>query len=189
MELNALELVRQRTADAHAALERRMFVDRIMDGSLTPAQLISLLQVNHHFLACVERNAQRYPELAAFIVPRAELAANDLRRMGASPLPTSDLMDQWDLDRMYGALYVALGSLLGGAVITARLRPIDSLPKDLTFYAQDREAMGVWKNFIEVLRNRTDVARNEVLAQGALATFALADDACTLAAVQPAPAV
>ncbi len=181
MELNALDLLRQRTAEAHAALERRMFVDRIMAGTLEPRQLVTLLQVNHHFLEAVERNAARFPSLDPYRVPRAQLAAADLEGMGAVPLPASSLLDTWNIDRMRGALYVALGSLLGGAMITSRLRKIPTLPQDLRFYAEDREALTVWRSFTEELRSTHDPAQLERMAQGAVDTFSLAAAACTFA--------
>ena len=188
MEINALELVRQRTREAHAHLEQRMHVDRIMDRTLQPAHLIQLLQVNHHFLEAVERNALRYPDLSPFVVARAGWALKDLQAMGASELPPTSELDAWDLDAMRGALYVALGSLLGGATIAQKIQGLPGLPSHQSFYAMDRQAMGTWRDFLSHLQTLHTEAQREGLVRGAVRTFTIAADACTLAATSAAQA-
>lgn len=178
MELTPLELVRQHTREAHEALEKKMHVDRIMAGTLEPAQLIQLLQVNAHFLEAVERNALRHAELKPFVVPRASLAVEDLRAMAAEPLPRTNELDTWSAHAVRGALYVALGSLLGGSVIASKLKGLPGLPTDQRFYALDKEALAVWRNFLGHLATLEGSEAREGLVQGAQRTFALAAETC-----------
>ena len=181
MELSPLELVRQHTRAAHAELEQRMHTDRIMTGTLEVGHLVRLLQVNHHFLEAVERNAIRHAELKPFVVTRAPLALEDLTVMGASPLPTTDELDSWDADHLRGALYVALGSLLGGAVIASKLKDMSGLPPVRQFFTADREALGIWRDFLAELNTVVGEPARDALVRGAQRTFAIAAEACTAA--------
>lgn len=184
MELTALELLRQHTREPHARLEQHMHVDRIMAGTLQRQELAQLLRVNAHFLEAVERNASRFPELEPFVVPRAELALEDLRTLEAEPLPTTSELDTWTVDELRGALYVALGSLLGGAVIASKLKDLPDLPADQRFYALDKEALAVWREYLAHLGTvEGEDARNR-LVRGAQRTFAIATEACAAASAQ-----
>lgn len=177
MELNALAVLRERTRPLHDALEGSLFTDRIMDGSLTREQFILLLQVNHHFLEAVERNAARFPELAPFIVPRAALAAEDIQDEGASLLPATTELDAWDVDRMTGALYVGLGSLLGSTVIASKLQHMPwAAELRSRFYTTGKDALQVWRTFLAHLGTVQDPAAVERLAEGAVRTFQHASD-------------
>ncbi|HEY0977049.1 MAG TPA: biliverdin-producing heme oxygenase [Flavobacteriales bacterium] len=178
MELTPLELVRQHTREAHETLEKKMHVDRIMAGTLEPGQLVQLLQVNAHFLEAVERNALRFAQLVPFVVPRSALAVEDLRNMGAGPLPRTHELDAWDMDQVRGGLYVALGSLLGGSVIASKLKGVPGLPAGQRFYALDQQALAVWRNFLAHLATLQGSQTREGLVHGARRTFQLAAESC-----------
>lgn len=106
---------------------------------------------------------------------RQRLLADDLASLGA-PAPADEPF-AWALPSpagLYGALYVAEGSALGGRVIARQLDYLfGTSPQGRTFFLGASDTGPRWRRFVDTLTQEYDEPALPELVAGAEAAFAL----------------
>ncbi len=159
------ELLKQKTKPYHDHLEQLMFVDLIMDGSLTPPQYQQLLVTNYlshvYFEEHVFNNLSDNLKSALQINDRIKLPAL-LTDIAELQLPIPQLPEFLTLKpitvsdaSLMGALYVMEGATLGGHVIVKRLlNNVQMQPLDLNYHYYQLYGdtlITKWKQFCHIL--------------------------------------
>lgn len=162
------ELLKEQTRPYHDQLEQIMFVDRIMDGSLNPAQYRQLLVTNYLSNACFEDYIFNHLSPALqdelHITNRIKLPAllKDVEELlipvPLLPAPGNITPIAADDASLMGAIYVMEGATLGGHVIVKRLLTNPQLQAlDLHYHYYQLYGAGLidkWKQFCQVLNTR-----------------------------------
>lgn len=179
------EKIKQATASLHDKLEQNMFVDQIMDGSLTFEQYQIILHLNFIIHTAVEDylfNALS-AELQEKLDIKSRMKLNTLlldfqeievpvgwHNTGTPP----DYIDLSSDASILGAMYVLEGAILGGNVIVKRLKTNEHLiPYNLNYhyYQVYGDQLGLkWKQFLEVL-NAIPEAEHQAAIDGAVKLF------------------
>ncbi|WP_375501308.1 biliverdin-producing heme oxygenase [uncultured Jatrophihabitans sp.] len=173
-------MLKERTADSHECVEARL---DLTDPALDLARLRDIVTGLHGFWAGTEPVLDEWaaarPALAdALRWPRrrrtARLARDVALLAGRLGPPAPPVTGRAGTADVFGWLYVAEGSTLGGAIITralARLRPGLRLE---CFTPYDEGPGPMWKAFQTQLERWTagDEQRVEQVAAAAVATFA-----------------
>lgn len=154
-------ILKKSTEKEHTNLEQIMYVNDIMDGSLSVEQYAKLLQTNYLIHARYEHLIHRFlidsEEKSLELTARRKLSAleSDLKEAGwelppAEPLASSHAI--YNKATALGAMYVLEGATLGGSVIARKLKTNPTLTsKNLSFsyYQVYGEALGErWKTFV-----------------------------------------
>lgn len=162
------ELLKEATRPHHDRLEQLMFVNQIMDGSLSVQQYQKLLVTN--YLSHVYFEDYIYTHLSPAL--RDELQISERVKLPAllkdveellipvpevpadiAIIPVAD-----DDASLMGAMYVLEGATLGGHVIVKRLLVNPNLqPMDLHYHyyqAYGPDLINKWKQFCQVLNTR-----------------------------------
>lgn len=170
-----IEQLREGTRELHEELEGSMHGAKIMDGSLKLHELVHLLQVNYNYFHHLESTIVNDATLSAYVTDRAAMACADILNSGFPVVEIQPAVRLESHEQMLGALYVGLGSLLGGQLIHQKIsqnRSLNSLK--YTFYENSRTYMRVWKDFLGYLSavNKTvDVPAVVNAAQVAFRSF------------------
>jgi len=179
-------LLRNETAENHKALESLMFVNEIMNNSLSIEQYKKLLTINYIIHQKLENALANM--LDADIA--AELEMNSRLKLSA----LEQDLNYWDIDSLtlpglnfelfvpqkntaevLGALYVLEGATLGGNVIKRHILANPNF-KDhengLNYYGVYGEALSEkWKKFVSVLNERVEEAGYQACINSANLTF------------------
>lgn len=162
------ELLKEATRPHHDRLEQLMFVNQIMDGSLTAHQYQKLVITN--YLSHVVFEEYIYSHLSPGL--RDELQLNQRVKIPALLQDVEELLipvPEMPADAglipiaaddasLLGAMYVLEGATLGGHVIVKRLLVNPNLqPLDLQYHyyqAYGPNLINNWKQFCQVLNTR-----------------------------------
>ncbi|KQS32406.1 biliverdin-producing heme oxygenase [Pedobacter sp. Leaf194] len=159
-------LLRSETADRHKALEAMMFVNEIMNRSLSVEEYKTLLIVNYIVHQKLENTLAN--SLDANIANKMEMNSRlkltslerDLTYWNIDPLtlPALDFelfIPEKNNAAVLGAFYVLEGATLGGNVIKKHLlsnRNFEGHEAGLNYYGVYGEQLGAkWKTFLNVL--------------------------------------
>ncbi|RYE33050.1 MAG: hypothetical protein EOP42_08705 [Sphingobacteriaceae bacterium] len=179
------ETLKQATNNQHDYLEQLMFVDNIMNGTLSVEEYKQILTTNYFVHAVLEKSLfeNLNPDLQSElqIDKRFKLAAltKDLQELNID-LPNTDLTKNYAVNTendaaILGALYVLEGATLGGNVIVKKLKVNSFLqPYNLSFYyyqVYGENLVANWKQFCQVLNTSVDTDAYETSIQNALKVF------------------
>ena len=176
------ERLRDATADAHAALDRRLqsFDLTTRDGyrRFLGANAAALLPLER----TLEANGVRelIPGWDARARSRAMYADLDLLGIAPQPVETAAVLTH---ARMLGALYVLEGSRLGAKVLVRQVtRSTDPLVRAATAYLRHGEGERFWPGFLEILeRERSSGGEEAEMIVGAKWAFGCFADAAVRA--------
>jgi len=180
-------LLRTETAENHKALESLMFVNEIMNNSLSIDQYKKLLTINyiiHQKLENILANMLD-ADVAAELEMNSRLKLSALEKdlnywnIDSLTLPGLNFelfVPQKNTGEVLGALYVLEGATLGGNVIKKHILANPNF-KDhesgLNYYGVYGEELGAkWKKFVSVLNERVVEADYERCINSANLTFA-----------------
>lgn len=172
-----LTKLRQNTKHLHDVIEKVMYSSKIMDGSISQKELNHLLLINYIFFLKFEAQLFKIEALKEYHHPRANLAKNDLITLGEKPMDYLDCLELPNLstEEMYGFLYVALGSSLGGQMIANGLKKNENIDSsNISFFENSKESFKIWKKFksnIELLESSLNHNLVVEAAQLAFKTF------------------
>lgn len=162
------ELLKEATKAHHDELEQLMFVNQIMDGSLSLAQYQKLLVTN--YLSHANFEEYIFSNLSPAL--KEELALTDRVKLPALLKDVEELLIEIpefpanvnltpmaaDDASLLGAMYVMEGATLGGHVIVKRLLVNPNLQTlDLQYHyyqAYGPNLINNWKAFVQVLNTR-----------------------------------
>ena len=179
-------LLRTHTSDKHNELESLMFVNEIMNGSLSIPDFKKLLTVNYIIHHKLEKKLADMLDADIFeklqMPTRFKLTAleKDLDYWAVDPLFLPDLdfelfVLQKNIAEVLGALYVLEGATLGGNVIKKQILKNHNFVhhKDgLNYYGVYGDELGSkWKTFVEVLNESITEADYELCINSANRTF------------------
>jgi len=179
-------LLKTETSERHNELESLMFVNNIMNHTLSVADYKKLLTINYIIHQKLENNLANM--LDADIAERLEMS--ERLKLGALE---KDL-DYWQIDTLtlpelnfdlfipkkndaavLGALYVLEGATLGGNVIKKHIlanKNFEGREAGLNYYGVYGGALGAkWKTFVSILNETVTEADYEVCIDSANQTF------------------
>jgi heme oxygenase len=162
------EILKLATDQQHQNLEQMMFVDKIMNGTLSAEEYKEILQTNYIVHAVFEQQLFETlnPEL------KDELEINKRRKLPALLKDLDELnINPQDVEfqekvvsvtandaTVLGAMYVLEGATLGGNVIVKRLKVNQNLQQlnlGFHYYQVYGEDLGkYWKQFCQVLNTK-----------------------------------
>ena len=163
------ETLKSATKQNHDNLEQLMFVNNIMNGTLTLQQYKQILTTNY----LVHKNFEAFlfdnlsPEIAQQlnIAHRKKLPAliADMEALNIE-LPILANEEEFSFEKndasILGALYVLEGATLGGSVIVKRLKTnpgLSTLNLDFNYYqVYGTELIPYWKTFCAVLNQQRE---------------------------------
>lgn len=179
-------LLRDQTSDKHNELESLMFVNEIMNGSLSISDYKKLLTVNYIIHHKLEKkltdmlDADIFEKLQMHTRYKLTALEKDLDYWAIDPLSLPDLdfelfVPERNNAEVLGALYVLEGATLGGNVIKKQIlkNPEFAHHKDgLNYYGVYGDELGSkWKTFVEVLNESVTEADYELCIDSANRTF------------------
>ncbi|MBO9675596.1 MAG: biliverdin-producing heme oxygenase [Sphingobacteriaceae bacterium] len=179
-------LLRTETAENHKKLESLMFVNEIMNNSLSIEQYKKLLTVNyiiHQKLENTLANMLDADTAAALEMnSRLKLSAleKDLNYWGIDSLTLPGLdfelyLPQKNIAEVLGALYVLEGATLGGNVIKRHILANPNFKGKeggLNYYGVYGEELSIrWKKFVSVLNERVQESDYKPCINSANQTF------------------
>jgi len=179
-------LLRTETAENHKALESLMFVNEIMNNSLSIDQYKKLLTINyiiHHKLENTLANMLD-ADIAAELEMNSRLKLSALEQdlnywhIDSLTLPGLNFelfVPQKNTGEVLGALYVLEGATLGGNVIKRHIlanKNFKDHEAGLNYYGVYGEELSTkWKKFVSVLNERVVEADYERCVNSANLTF------------------
>ncbi|GAB3935445.1 biliverdin-producing heme oxygenase [Mucilaginibacter myungsuensis] len=164
------ELLKEATRPYHDQLEQAMFVNQIMDGTLTKQQYQKVLSVNYlahaHFEGAIVSHLSPALQEELDIDSRIKIEhlQKDLEELDinvpfvpqGTPVESIEMGDA----SLLGAMYVLEGATLGGHVIVKRLLQNEQLkPLNLGYHyyqAYGADLVYKWKSFVQVLNTRVE---------------------------------
>jgi heme oxygenase len=167
------EILKEATRSRHEELEKWMFVDEIMNGSLSMEQYKTILSTNYQVHALLEdrlfgaadqHTAERLDlaqrrKLPALLLDLGE-ASMDPRELTRNPenIPFRSPDGNFDNAAVLGALYVLEGATLGGNVIVRQLKEnpaLNILPLGFHYYrVYGADLIPYWKTFCALLNEQ-----------------------------------
>ncbi len=179
-------LLRTETAENHKTLESLMFVNEIMNNSLSIEQYKKLLTVNYIIHQKLENNLANMldADIAAALEMNSRLKLSALEKdlnywgIDSLTLPGLDFelyLPQKNTAEVLGALYVLEGATLGGNVIKRHILANPNFKDQdggLNYYGVYGEELSTkWKKFVSVLNERVEEADYERCINSANQTF------------------
>ncbi|MFD2581760.1 biliverdin-producing heme oxygenase [Pedobacter vanadiisoli] len=179
-------LLRTETAENHKKLESLMFVNEIMNNSLSIEQYKKLLTVNYIIHQKLENTLANMldADIAAALEMNSRLKLSALEKdlnywgIDSLTLPGLDFelyLPQKNTAEILGALYVLEGATLGGKVIKRHILANPNFKdKDdgLNYYGVYGEELSTkWKIFVSVLNERVEESDYEHCINSANQTF------------------
>ena len=179
------EILKQATNRQHDHLEQLMFVDKIMNGSLSVEEYKQILLTNYLVHARFEKNfherldsdlqqelhTNQRTKLAALEQDLIELNINQPKINSAK----SSIQILQNNAAILGAMYVLEGATLGGNVIVKKLKINPNLQNlHLNFYyyqVYGADLIARWKSFCQVLNTKVAAEDYETSIQSALQVF------------------
>ncbi|RYE31957.1 MAG: hypothetical protein EOP42_09930 [Sphingobacteriaceae bacterium] len=179
------EVLKNATNHQHDQLEQLMFVDKIMNGSLSVEEYKQILLTNYLVHAGLEsylhNNLSSDLQQELQIHKRGKLAAlkHDLQELNI-PQPEinpdkNSIQIPQNNAAILGAMYVLEGATLGGNVIVKKLKINPNLQnKQLNFYyyqVYGSDLVTNWKSFSQVLNTKVASDDYEISVKNALNVF------------------
>jgi heme oxygenase len=179
-------LLRTETAENHKTLESLMFVNEIMNNSLSIEQYKKLLTVNYIIHQKLENTLANMldADIAAALEMNSRLKLSALEKdlnywgIDSLTLPGLDFelyLPQKNTAEVLGALYVLEGATLGGNVIKRHILANPNFKDQdggLNYYGVYGEELSTkWKKFVSVLNERVEEADYERCINSANQTF------------------
>jgi heme oxygenase (biliverdin-IX-beta and delta-forming) len=167
--------LRSATHATHIRLHGLAQFQAIAEGRLGRAPYADLLRSLHGYHAAIAQAAEAGGLRHLSTSPhRCSLLEADLASLGSSPAGERLTWTAPSREALYGALYVAEGSALGGRLIA---RQLDYLFGDLaegrTFFRGAGNTGARWRAFLDALAQDCDEAAMPRMIAGAEAGFAL----------------
>lgn len=161
---NALEQLKQRTAEIHESLEDHRLLRKMMRKELNREEYAEFLKQNYIAYRQIEAAFteseihQLYPDHMISGWVEADLSA-----LGNSIPSNQNVIALSSLEEQLGALYVILGSMMGGAMIAKVLLDNDQLELDQQqFYSPDaHRRMHYWRDFKDYI-NKQDFNQDQI---------------------------
>ncbi len=162
------ETLKQATLPNHNELEQLMFVNEIMNGSLSLQQYTEILITNYivHNLYEEDLFDKLSPQMAGKLQTEKRKKTNallaDLQELQITPpvAKKEDTTFKKSDAEILGALYVLEGATLGGSVIVKRLKTNPNLSNlNLNFHYYQiygSELINNWKSFCEILNQQPE---------------------------------
>jgi len=179
------EILKLATDKQHQDLEQMMFVNKIMDGTLSVEEYKEILQTNYIVHALLEQqlydsvNPELQDELE--INKRRKLPAllKDLDELNIDPqeieLQNKETFITANNATVLGAMYVLEGATLGGNVIVKKLKVnpnLQSLNLGFHYYQVYGADLGKnWKQFLHVLNTKISEENYPISVNSALTVF------------------
>lgn len=180
--MKASLLLRDATAVAHKSAEAHLDAASIIDGSLSVAGFVKMVDLHYRVWSAVAawwpNGPGEQPAAKDFLKLMVGKLRQDLEITGTEPAPLYRLsLSADDVATRYGVMYVLRGSTLGGTIINRKLRDcgaLSGLPA-FHFHTACEELPGrEWPTFLRELdaevQTESQVART---VAGANATFNL----------------
>ena len=172
---DAHDFLREATHATHIRLHGLRQFEAIADARLDRASYAELLRSLHAYHAIIANAAEAGGLLHLSTSPlRQSLLEADLASLGSAPSHEELSWTTPSREALYGALYVAEGSALGGKVIA---RQLDYLFGDAaegrTFFRGAGDTGPRWRAFLAALAQAGDEGAMPQLVAGAEASFAL----------------
>eukprot|EP01012_Entosiphon_sulcatum_P040270 TRINITY_DN53921_c0_g1_i1.p1 TRINITY_DN53921_c0_g1~~TRINITY_DN53921_c0_g1_i1.p1 ORF type:complete len:195 (-),score=28.25 TRINITY_DN53921_c0_g1_i1:56-640(-) len=179
-------LLRTETAENHKTLESLMFVNEIMNNSLSINQYKKLLTVNYVIHQKLENKLANMldADIAAELEMNSRLKLSALEKdlnywgIDSLTLPGLDFelyIPQKNTAEVLGALYVLEGATLGGNVIKRHILANPNFKaheSGLNYYGVYGEELSTkWKKFVSVLNDRVTETDYERCVNSANQTF------------------
>ncbi|QNN44349.1 biliverdin-producing heme oxygenase [Pedobacter roseus] len=179
-------LLRTETAENHKTLESLMFVNEIVNNSLSIEQYKKLLTVNYIIHQKLENTLANMldADIAAALEMNSRLKLSALEKdlnywgIDSLTLPGLDFelyLPQKNTAEVLGALYVLEGATLGGNVIKRHILANPNFKDQdggLNYYGVYGEELSTkWKKFVSVLNERVEEADYERCINSANKTF------------------
>jgi len=179
-------LLRTETAENHKTLESLMFVNEIMNNSLSIEQYKKLLTVNYIIHQKLENTLANMldADIAAALEMNSRLKLSALEKdlnywgIDSLTLPGLDFelyLPQKNTAEVLGALYVLEGATLGGNVIKRHILANPNFKDQdggLNYYGVYGEELSTkWKKFVSVLNEWVEEADYERCINSANQTF------------------
>lgn len=172
------EKLKNHTADAHSGLEQQMYVDLIMQRTLTSDQYQKLLITNYLVHLYFEQpifNALGNDIANELNLPDREKLSALEKDMQHEQIDKEALLRRMPVDRpeirnrafAVGAMYVLEGATLGGSMIVKQLKLNRNFPDDHPFYyygCYGSDLMTKWKSFLAVINELPEEEHEEALA-------------------------
>ncbi len=179
------EVLKQATDKQHQDLEQLMFVDQIMNGTLSLEQYKEILHTNYIVHACVEQylftSLDQELKTELDLDKRTKLPAlqKDLQElnMEVPEVECADLEQITDAENaaLLGVMYVLEGATLGGNVVVKRLKVNQNLKffnLNFNYYqVYGTNLVDNWKQFCRVLNTRVDKTEYDASIKSALSLF------------------
>jgi heme oxygenase len=167
--------LRSATHATHIRLHGLGPFQAIADGRLGRPGYAELLRSLHSYHAAIAAAAAEGGLLDLSASPRRRaLLERDLASLGACPSVGRLTWTASSREALYGALYVAEGSALGGRVIARQLDYLFGNTADgRTFFRGDSDIGPRWRAFLGALARDSGEAALPELIAGAEASFAL----------------
>jgi len=184
--MEIMQKLKAQTRSHHDVVEEFAYSNKIMDGTITLEEYKELVLKNYHFHLCIEEAAaallsvEQQKLLAFGKRGKLPLLREDLLALGLTPddLTMTGEAPEYKLDTLeavMGALYVAEGSTLGGAVIQRKLaaNPAVGGEVPMHFYGCYGKEIGeMWKSFMmAMVRLVGKPEQAEAVVGAAQATF------------------
>lgn len=179
-------LLRTETAENHKALESLMFVNEIMNHSLSIDQYKKLLTINYIIHQKLENELSNMldSDIARELDMNSRLKLASLEKdldywnIDNLTLPGLDFelfVPQKNTAEVLGALYVLEGATLGGNVIKKHIldnKQFEGHEEGLNYYGVYGDALSAkWKTFVSVLNERVVEADYQACVNSANLTF------------------
>jgi heme oxygenase len=181
------EILKAATKDHHDELESLMFVNEIMNKTLTLQQYKTLLATNYIVHSTIE------PELHAALdqQTKTRLCIGNRNKVDALAQDVKDMgLDKAELDAVdisfptpaqqsnaaaLGAMYVLEGATLGGHVINKKLKANPAFENlELHYYGvYGKELMPNWLAFVDILNTSVPEADYDLAKESAVKMFSL----------------
>lgn len=179
------EILKQATSQQHDDLEKLMYVDKIMNGTLSAEEYKSILSTNYIVHACFEDKI--YEGFSEDLKQKLQIDQRnklkalelDLQEIGLNK-PEIDCPQNAEFKnnnaRLLGAMYVFEGATLGGNVIVKKLKKnpnLQSLNLGFHYYqVYGENLIQYWKQFCHVLNTEVSENHFDESIQSALNMFA-----------------
>lgn len=169
------QILKEATKNKHAELEQLMYVNEIINSTLSLYQYRQILSTNYLVHGQLENkihklvSAENALTLKLELRKKAALLKKDLLQIKAV-LPDcktdNTFINFEDEPAALGALYVLEGATLGGNVIVKKIKAIPAfIPLDLNFYyyqVYGNNLVAFWKQFCATLNNQPLHVYNQI---------------------------
>lgn len=173
--------LRSATHATHIRLHGLPQFQAIAEGKLDRAGYAELLRSLHAYHAAIAEAADAGGLLHLSTSPhRRSLLEADLASLDASPTRGRLRWTAPCRSALYGAVYVAEGSALGGRVIARQLDYLFAAAEGRTFFQGAGDTGPRWRAFLRALAQDCDEAAMPQMIAGAEASFALFERCVTV---------